>query len=216
MTHDNSDSAYQKPGRVCSWSVFVLGLIYAITTFLGFLSLKSPDEQIGNPYFTIMELLSILIAPLMTISLIAVHYHASPAGKIYSLTAFIFMTIMTGITSGVHFIILTAGQQIKALEIPNASFFFSFRWPSVLYALDILAWDWFFALSILFAAPVFKRGRLEKILSYLMILSGVLSLAGLIGIPLQSMHIRNIGIIGYAILGPVIFLMIGIVLARPK
>ena len=69
----------------------------------------------------------------------------------------------------------------------------------MLYALDILACDWFFALSILFAAPVFNQGRLEKILYYLMILSGVLSLAGLIGIPLQNMHIRNIGIFGYAV-----------------
>jgi hypothetical protein len=33
--------------------------------------------------------------------------------------------------------------------------FLSFKWPSVSYALTILAWDVFFALSVLFAAPVF-------------------------------------------------------------
>jgi hypothetical protein len=70
--------------------------------------------------------------------------------------------------------------------------------PSVVYALDILAWDLFFGLSMLFASRVFLKGRLERILAILMIMSGVLSLAGLAGVYLSDMGIRNIGIVGYA------------------
>ncbi|MBL7994133.1 hypothetical protein JNM05_02080 [bacterium] len=75
--------------------------------------------------------------------------------------------------------------------------FHSFKWPSVAYTLDILAWDWFFALVILFAAPVFRSGWLELTVRYLMIITGVLSLIGLIGIPLANMQVRMIGVLGY-------------------
>ena len=44
----------------------------------------------------------------------------------------------------------------------------------------------------------------------LLILSGVLSLAGLFGVLLADMQVRNIGIIGYAVVAPVAFLLIGI------
>jgi hypothetical protein len=84
----------------------------------------------------------------------------------------------------------------------------------VAYALDILAWDWFFALSMLFAAPVFKAGRLEKTVRILMVVSGSLSLAGLIGVPLADMQVRNIGIIGYGVVAPIVFLLLGIVFGR--
>ncbi len=77
----------------------------------------------------------------------------------------------------------------------------------------ILAWDWFFALSMLFAAPVFKVGKMEKIVR---ILSGVLSLVGLIGMPLGKMQVRNIGIIGYGVVAPVVFLLLGIIFGRTQ
>jgi hypothetical protein len=93
----------------------------------------------------------------------------------------------------------------------------SFEWPSILYALDILAWDWFFALSILFAAPVFSGGsRLERWVWILLLVSGVLSLAGLIGVPLADMQVRNIGVIGYAVVTPVAFLLISVVFGRTR
>jgi hypothetical protein len=79
-----------------------------------------------------------------------------------------------------------------------------------------LAWDWFFALSMIFAAPVFRGGRLEIAVRILMIVSGVLSLAGLIGVPLADMQVRNIGIIGYGGVAPVVFLLLGIVFGRTQ
>ncbi len=87
--------------------------------------------------------------------------------------------------------------------------FFSFKWPSVVYALDILAWDWFYALSVLFAAFLFGRDKIGKVIRILLITSAVLSLVGLLGVPLENMNIRNIGIIGYAVIGPFAFLLIG-------
>jgi len=41
-----------------------------------------------------------------------------------------------------------------------------------------------------------------------MIISGVLSLLGLLGVPLGNMQIRNIGIIGYALVPLPVFLLL--------
>ena len=214
LSSSNSTSRFRLVGKTACLAIFILGIIYAITTLLGLLSLGSPHDPIGDPYFTIMEILTILIASLMVIAMVAIHGYASPELKAYSLAAVCFMFMMAGITSSVHFVILAVGHQVEYRETTGFSFFLSFRWPSVAYALDILAWDWFFAISILMAAPVFRRGKLEKIVRTLMIICGILSLAGLIGVPLANMQIRNIGIIGYAVIAPVVFLLIGVILGR--
>ncbi|WP_235283300.1 hypothetical protein [Methanosarcina sp. 2.H.A.1B.4] len=203
-------------GRVAAFAVFFLLIAYAVTLVLGFLSLKSSRDPIGDPFFSILELLIVVIAPLMIIVMIAVHAYASPETRVYSLTALVFMALMASITCTVHFVILTVSRQIESAGFPWASLFFSFRWPSVAYTMDILAWDFFFALSMLFAAPVFRIGRLEKTIRSLMIVSGVLSLAGLIGVPLANMNVRNIGIVGYAGVSMVVFLLLGIVFGRTQ
>jgi hypothetical protein len=47
-----------------------------------------------------------------------------------------------------------------------------------------------------------------------MIVSGVLSLVGLVGVPLANMQYRNLGIIGYAVVGTVVFLVLGLAFGR--
>ena len=117
---------------------------------------------------------------------------------------------MAGITSPVHAVILTVSRELAAQGLAGAPLLFSFRWPSVAYALDILAWDWFFALSMIFAAQAFTGGGRERAARILMLISGVLSLAGLIGVPMANMSVRNIGIIGYAVIAIPAFLLMGL------
>lgn len=187
-----------------------------ITLVVGLLSLKSSQDPIGDPFFSILELLILLMAPLMVIGMVAVHAYASPDAKAYSSIALAFMILCAGITSSVHFVLLTVSSQIEAAGLPWVHLFLSFKWPSVVYTLDILAWDFFFALSMLFAAPVFKKDRLEITVRILMTVSGVLSLAGLIGVPLANMQVRMIGVLGYAALSPIVFLLLSLVFGRAQ
>jgi hypothetical protein len=216
MLHKKIMNQHQIIGRFAALAVSFLGVAYAIALVLGLLSLKSSQDTISDPIFTILELIILLMAPLLVISMVSVHAYASPDVKVYSLTALVFMILLAGITSSVHFVILTVSHQIEATELTGVSLLLSFKWPSVAYALDILAWDWFFALSMLFAAPVFKEGRLETSVRILMIITGVLSLVGLIGVPLANMQVRMIGVIGYAGLSPIVFLLLGIVFSRSQ
>jgi len=209
-------SAHRDIGTAGAASVFVLGVTYAVVTALGFLSLDSPQDPIGPPYVTLMELLIIPLAALYLVTTVAIHAYANPNAKAYSLVALAFMTILAAITTSVHFVILAVGPQLEATGQSWVPLVVSFRWPSILYALDIVAWDWFFVLALLFAAPAFTGGKLERAVRRLLVAAGVLSLAGLIGVPLGDMQVRNIGILGYAVVSPIAFLLMSITFNRSQ
>jgi hypothetical protein len=204
-------------GTITALSIFLLGIVYAIVTIIGLLSLKSPLDPIGDPYFSIMEILIIVITPLMVVLMAEVHAYASHNVKTLSLIALIFMSILTCITCSEHYIRLTVIHQIESTTgSPWFPELFAFKWPSVIYAWDILAWDLFFSLAMFFAAPVFKGDRLKTSVRILMIVSGVLSLAGLIGPIVGDMQIRNIGIVGYAGVFPFICLLLAKVFSQTE
>ena len=202
---------FRRIGRPAAWCTSVVGLAYITVTLLGFLSLESPEAPIADPHFLIMELLTLIIAPLMVVSMVAVHDYAEENDKGYAFAAIVFMALMAGITSSVHGVIMALGDRTAANPL-----FFSFEWPSVVYILDIIAWDWFFALSMLFAAPVFHKCSLDRTIRLLMISSGILSIAGLAGAAVGNMQIRNIGILGYAVLAPVVFGLLGVAFGKRK
>jgi hypothetical protein len=174
----------------------ILLVAYAVTLTVGLASLESPQQPIGDPMFTILEVLIIVMMPAMVALIVAVHAWAPTQAKTLTLTSLVFMGLLAGVTSVVHFCVLTLSRQPEYAGRPWESLVFPFAWPSVVYALDILAWDVFFPLSVLFAAPVFRGSRLTAWIRVL-IASGVLSLAGLSGVVACDMQLRNIGIVGY-------------------
>ena len=91
---------------------------------------------------------------------------------------------------------------------------FDFQWPSVVYAMDILAWDIFFPLAALSAAGAVHGAGLAGVARNLLLASAALAFIGLAGVPVASMNIRNIGIIGYVVLFPIATVMLSIVLKR--
>jgi hypothetical protein len=175
----------------------ILLVAYAVTLTVGLATLESPQQPIGDPMFSILEVLIIMMMPAMVALMVAAHAWAPMHAKTLSLTSVVFMGLLAGVTCSLHFAILTLSRQPEFAGQPWLPLVFSFEWPSVAYALDILAWDVFFALSMLFAAPVFGGSRLAAWIRVLMIASGVLALAGLSGVVVGDMQLRNIGIVGY-------------------
>jgi hypothetical protein len=189
-------------------TVFLL-VAYAVTLAIGLLSLESAEQPIGDPMFTLLEVLIIIMMPAMVALMVAVHAWAPAQVKTLSLTSVVFMSLLAEVTSIVHFLILTLSRQLESTGQPWLPLVLSFNWPSVVYALDILGWDVFFPLSMLFAAPVFWGSRLAAWIRLLMIASGVLALAGLSGVVGGDMQLRNIGIVGYV----GVFLVVAVLLA---
>jgi len=184
-------------GLSCAALTLVLLVAYAVTLVIGLLSLDSQDQPIGDPIFTILEVLIIVMMPAILGLMTAVHAWAPARLQTLSFTAVIFMGLLAGLTCSLHFVILTVSREPEFAGQQWLPLVFAFEWPSVVYALDILGWDIFFPLAMLFAAPVFAGSRLATWIRWLMVTSGVLALAGLSGVATGDMQLRNIGIVGY-------------------
>jgi hypothetical protein len=166
--------------------VFALALAYVPAMAAGFVAGGGLSAPIRDPYLAVMELLILLLAPALVVAFAALYHYASPSGRTLSLSALVLVALMAGITICVHLVVLSVGRQANETILPGFARLFSWTWPSMIYALDIAAWDFCGA-----------------------ILSGVLCLAGLTGAVLGNMNFRNIGIVGYAVVLPVVMLLMG-------
>jgi hypothetical protein len=192
----------------------LLTSVYASTLVAGLLSLRAPGQPIGDPYFSVLEILIILIAPLIVALMGAVHAWAPMEARASTLLAMVFAALLAGVTCSVHAVILLVGRHAASSGIAGVPLFFSFTWPSVPYALDILAWDVFFPLAVFFAAPAFRGDGLASWIRALLVLSGVLALAGLGGVATGDMRVRNIGIVGYVGVFPVAATLMAVLFGR--
>ena len=61
MPPETLDRKYLRLGKVAALGVFVLGILYAAVTTLGLLSLKTPLSPIDDPFFTIIEVLTLSV-----------------------------------------------------------------------------------------------------------------------------------------------------------
>ena len=200
---DEYSSSARHLGVAAGTAVGVLCLAYAVVLAIGLLTLPSPEHQIQPPWFTFMEILIIAISPAMVALTVALHAWAPHERKALALLSVAFMSMSAAVTCSVHFAILTLGTHPAFASEDWARLVFSFKWPSVAYALDILAWDVFFPIAALFAGTVVQGNRLASVARGLLFASAALAFAGLAGAPLANMGVRNIGIIGYALLFPI-------------
>jgi len=201
---------------VGAWTAFAVNEAYAVTSGLAFLSAKSSSAPISDPYLSIMSALVVLMAPFLVMSMVAVHAYAAPEYKSYSLAALAFMILLAGITSIVNFALFSVARQSTPASSTWVASFIPSSWPELPQALDFFAWDWFFALSMLLATPVFRGGRLENAVRALMILTAVLCLIGLVWLPVSPAQANTIGIIGWGVAGPIVFLLLANLFTRIK
>lgn len=198
------------------FAVAALTTLYAAVLIFGLMTLPTPGESILDPWFTLMELLILCIAPCMVAFTVGIKSLALPENRAVAILAIVFMSICVAITSVVHFAILTLSHFPAFQDASWHSLVFGFQWPSLAYALDILAWDVFFPLSAACTAlslrgvPDFTRER------GLFMIASVLSFAGLVGVPLANMELRNIGIIGYVVFYPFAAAMVSFKLLKSR
>ncbi len=208
--------ASPRVGTVAAAAVGVLSLAYVAVLSAGLLTLPSPTEQIRDPWFTLMEVLIIAISPAMVAFSAALCERAAPSRKSIGLLSVVFMCMCAVVTCSVHFAILTLSRDPTFSAEFWSRQVFAFTWPSVAYALDILAWDIFFPLAALFAAPCVQGAGLAGTVRGLLYASALLAFFGLLGVPSANMNVRNIGIIGYSVLFPVAAVLWAVLLHRAQ
>ena len=187
--------------RLGSWSafaVFLIGVAYLVTLTIGF-TVYGLNEPIVDPVLAVMEVLTLMSAPFIVVMMAAIHDYASIDRKVYGLVALAFAILFVGMTSAVHFVELTALRQGGSGGIV---------WPSPEYAVELLAWNLFLGLALLFAAPVFDSVGAESGVRRGLLISGVLCVAGIIGPAIGNMRLQLVGVLGYAVVLPVVSFML--------
>lgn len=188
-------------GFLSSVGLVLVGVTYAVVVGFG-IAQAGLDKPIIDPTLAVMEAITLVSALLVVILMAAVFGLASPERKVFGVLALAFGAVMTGLTSGVHFVALTAGRQTD---------FTTLEWPSTLYAVELLAWDVFFGLALIFAAPVFAgSGRCARA-RWALVATGVLCLLGGIGPIVGNMAVQRIGILGYGVALPITCVFLSLV-----
>jgi hypothetical protein len=188
---------------------FGLCLAYVPAMLAGFAANGGFDEPVRDPYLAIMELLILPLSISLVVVFASLHAYASASRKTLSISALALVTLMAGVTDCVHLVALTVGRQVDQATLPGFDRLLSWTWPSIIFALDIAAWDFFLGIALILGALVLTGPGLPARVRGGLLLSGLLCLAGLIGAPLGEMGLRDIGIVGYAVVLPVVLLMLG-------
>ena len=214
MAHSLSDPA-RRFGRAAAVAFLIASLSYTIVLAIGLLRLPTAADPIRGPLFVVLELLILALGPLLVALAVAIHAWADVEVQVYSLCGVVGMSLAALVTCSLHFVSVAIGTQAAMTAWPALPLLLSFTWPSIAYALDVLAWDVFFPFGALALAMVFRGTRLTDWIRRLLLGSAVLAFAGLSGVLLNNMAWRNLGIVGYAVVFPVAVALIAILFRRP-
>ena len=128
--------------RIGIWSarvIIVVNLAYVVVIVAGFASIGNLRDPLPDPYLAVAELMILVLAPVMVMLLAVVHVCAPPHRRLFSLTAFGWMLLAAGLTMMVHLVELTVARRVDPASVPGFPRLFDFAWPSMLYAIDVVA-----------------------------------------------------------------------------
>src|SRR3954447_17015664 len=108
-------------GLVSAGATVVLVTAYAVALAVGLLSLESPEQPIGEPVFSILEILIIVMMPAIVALMIGVHAWAPPERRVLSLAAVVFAGALALLTCTLHFVILTLSRSTAFAGAPWSS-----------------------------------------------------------------------------------------------
>ncbi len=147
-------------------AVVAIILAYITTGLIGVVAWPANSSTLRqvDPYLAILEYLIILAAVVLVVMMSAVYTYAPPDRKTYALVALAFIVVFATLTCSLHFAALTVGRQLDPSLAPQLLRQLSFEtvWPNVGLAVELLAWDFFFGLSMVFASRVFSGSRLQN------------------------------------------------------
>lgn len=108
------------------------------------------------------------------------------------------IVIFATLTSINRYVAMTVVRQSIAMGITDGlNWFMPYGWPSIMAAMEVLAWGFFLGLAFLFLAPVFRNGKLELAIFWTLIVSGIFSLIAVLGQVMNSVVLNMLGIIAW-------------------
>lgn len=176
-----------------------VALIYLVLIIVGIITSNPSTGYFQDNVKYFMEITTMGSSIVLLVFTVLIFYSFETETNICGFLSILFMSIVVILTCSVHFIGITVSS---SLINSNKSFepLLSLNWPSALFSLDILAWDLFFGISFICLGISLNKYSKQGVTGLLSILSGLLSILGLIALPMNNMNIRYIGIFGYTIM----------------
>jgi hypothetical protein len=129
----------------------------------------------------------LLFGPLLVITLNSIHEYARPADKILTRIGLCF-GLGFAVLTGIHYFVQLSTVRIAAAQdhLAGMDQVIQANPYSAVAALNMLGWTIVLGLASLFVAPVFRGGRLERVIRGALIVNGVCCLLGGLGYVLDQ------------------------------
>jgi len=187
-----------------SIAVLVISILYIIVV-IGWISLSSglsltQLSKTASLFLISMEVMTLLAGPAV-VCLIAIISTISLSNvNLMSFLSMAFATCFAVLTSANHFLYLTIFNKIIFKDSLLEDLFSLAKWPSIVMAIDYIAWGFFLGLALLFSAFTFKAiGNLYVSIRSILIVSGILCISGLSGPLTGNLGLWFISVTGYTI-----------------
>jgi len=182
-----------------------LGLVYLGLVIAALASGNFPPVGLLQSLMNVCILVTI---PAIVLLWVIVHQVTPPEKQVFSLGSLVLMIIFATPASINRYNALIVVSQATAMgKTDGLEWFLPYGGPpSIMVAMEVLGWGFYYGLACLCLAPVFGKDRLEKAVFWTLIASGVLSLVAVLAQVLNSLLLSMAGVIAW---GPgVILLMV--------
>ncbi|HET7142640.1 MAG TPA: hypothetical protein VFI68_01365 [Anaerolineales bacterium] len=188
-------ASHYKLGYWTSLIGIVLTLFYLGAIAGMFVSGAIPPTE---PFISIISVVSLVSVPMFIFLWVILHNAASVGKKIFTQTSLAMIVIFATLTSINRYVALTVVRQSMDMGIMDGlNWFMPYGWPSIMAAMEVLAWGFFLGLAFISLAPVFQDGKLELSIFWTLIISGIFCLIAVFGQIMNSVVLNMLGIIAW-------------------
>ena len=206
MTVSNLDHGNRDPASIGNQKIGYWAAIVTFITGIGFLLVivVTVVSGTGFPptglYLTLISVDTLLAAVAMVFLWSALHICAPADRRIFSQCSLAMVTILAALTSIARFVqISLVPQALAAGKTDGLGWFNVYGEFSLMSDIEVLAWGVFLGLALLFLAPVFRKQKLDRALSWTLYISGLLCLVGAVGKVVSSTPLVFVGILGWGV-----------------
>lgn len=137
--------------------------------------------------FSLCQAMAFLAGPLFILLLCSIHDFAQEEKKILTRIGLCLSTIFVTLASMCYFVQFTIlPQSIASGQLGGLDQLVELNTLSFMTAMVVLGWGMFFGLTTLFIAPVFCRGKLQKVIKWSLVFTGAFCILDAAGFMFQS------------------------------
>jgi hypothetical protein len=184
----------------------LLGLFLGLAYFGLFIAaLTSGTFPPAGLLQALMNVVIMLTIPAMVLLWVAIHQVTPAEKQVFSLGSLVLLAIFAVPASINRYnALIVVPQAIAIGKTEFLEWFLPYGGPSIMAAMEVLSWGFYYGLACLCLAPVFGGNRLEKAIFWTLIASGGLSLISILGQVLSSIPLSMPGVVAW---GPGLILL---------